>query len=140
MIENLIKIGLSLFLSFLIGWEREQSAKEAGLRTVLLIGLGTTVFTMIPFLLVPIAKELNMAFDFSRIISYVIGGAGFFTGIVIVHNKKQVEGITTSACLWAVVASSILIGIGEYILAMIVSLCIWLILQSKYFRIKILKK
>lgn len=141
MITSLIKIGLSLFLSGIIGWEREEQEKNAGLRTVMLISLGTTVFTLIPFILLPMSRELNFIFDFGRIIAYIIAGIGFFAGMVIITNKskKKIEGITTSACIWAVVSMSILCGLGSYLLAIITGAGIWLILKLRYFRIKILK-
>lgn len=135
----LYRILLSLLLSCFIGFEREQQDKNAGLRTIMLISLGTVVFTILPFILLNISKDLGFTFDFSRILSYVIGGVGFLAGIVIISNKKKkVEGITTSACLWAVVSMSMLCGIGEYLLAIIVGIVIYLILKLKYFRIKII--
>lgn len=141
MYDYLIRIGLSLFLSAIIGWEREAQEKNAGLRTVILVSLGSTVFTLIPFILLSMSKELNFTFDFSRIIAYVIAGIGFLSGMVIITNKskKKVEGITTSACIWAVVSMSILCGLGEYLLAIIVGICIWVILKLRYVKIKIIK-
>lgn len=136
-IEYLYKLGLSLLLSFFIGYERELQDKEAGLRTIMLISLGATTFTLLPFILLNLSEQI--VFDFSRIISYTIAGCGFLSGVVIINNKKKVEGITTSACLWAIVAMSILSGLGEYLLAIIVALSIYLILKLKYVRIKIIK-
>ena len=136
-IEYLYKLGLSLLLSFFIGYERELQDKEAGLRTIMLISLGATTFTLLPFILLNLSEQI--VFDFSRIISYTIAGCGFLSGVVIINNKKKVEGITTSACLWAIVSMSILSGLGEYLLAIIVALSIYLILKLKYIRIKIIK-
>lgn len=126
-----LRIVLSLIFSFFIGLEREKSHKDAGLRTIMLISLGATVFTMIPFILAEIALNSMISFDFSRILAYTISGIGFLAGIVIIRGKKQVEGITTASCIWAVVAMSMLIGLGSYILAIITTLCIWCILKSK---------
>lgn len=141
MLNYLIRIGLSLLLSAIIGGERETQEKNAGLRTVMLISLGSTVFTLIPFILLSMSKEMNFTFDFSRIIAYVIAGIGFLSGMVIITNKskKKIEGITTSACIWAVVSMSILCGLGEYLLATIIGISIWIILKLRYFKIKILK-
>ena len=131
------RICLSCLLSFLIGYERELQDKNAGLRTIMLIGLGATVFTLLPFILIPLAKELQFSFDFSRIIAYTVSSVGFLAGIVIIIGKKKVEGITTSACIWAVVSMGILSGLGSYLLAIVTALLIWLILKLKYIRIKI---
>ena len=112
MIE-LIYIGrllVSLFLSFIVGYEREQQDKSAGMRTIMLIGLGATIFTLLPFLLLPIAKQMDFSFDFSRIISYTIAGVGFLAGMVVVGDKRKLKGVTTSACIWAIVGIGILCG------------------------------
>ncbi len=130
------KILLVILLSSIIGLEREKSHKEAGLRTVMLISLGTVVFTLVPFTLLNLAETLPIVFDFSRVLSYTIGGIGFLSGIVIIVKKTTVEGITTSACIFSTVAFSMMIGLGEYILGSFVALCTWLILVSKYYVVK----
>ncbi|KKN82737.1 hypothetical protein LCGC14_0305610 [marine sediment metagenome] len=130
------KILLVLLLSAIIGFERERSHKEAGLRTVMLISLGTVTFTLVPFTLLDIAKTLPIIFDFSRILAYIIGGIGFLSGIVIIVKKNTVEGITTSACIFSTVAFSMMIGLGEYILGSFIALCTWIVLISKYYSIK----
>ncbi len=130
------KIILVLLISSVIGLEREHSHKEAGLRTIMLIALGTVTFTLIPFTLLNISKTLPIVFDFSRILAYIIGGIGFLSGIVIVVRKSEVEGITTSACIFSTVAFSMMIGLGEYILGSFVALCIWLVLISKYYVVR----
>lgn len=142
MITYILRILLSLFLSAMIGGEREQQEKNAGLRTAMLIALGTTTFTIIPYILLSQSQELNFTFDFGRIISYLIMGISFMSGIVIATNQRkgQLRGVTTSACVWALVSVGVLCGIGETILAIVVSLCIYLILKLRYVQIKIIKK
>jgi len=128
---------VSLLLSFIIGNEREQQDKSAGLRTIMLIGLGATIFTLLPFLLLPIAKQMNFSFDFSRIISYTIAAVGFLAGMVVVGDKRKLKGVTTSACIWAIVGIGILCGIGSFLLATISTVFIYFILKLKYIKIKI---
>lgn len=140
MTEYLIRIGLSLLLSGIIGFEREQQEKNAGLRTLMLIALGSTIFTLIPFILLPLSKELGFTYDFSRIIAYTIVGVGFLAGIVIINDKRKVKGITTSACIWAIVGISILCGIGQYLLAVVSALSIFGILKLKYVKITFEKR
>ena len=136
-ITYITRLLVSILLSFVIGSERELQDKSAGLRTIMLIGLGATVFTLIPFLLLPIAKELNFTFDFSRVLSYIIGGCGFLAGMVVISDKRKLKGVTTSACIWAIVGIGILTGLGEFILAIFSTLVIYGILKLKYLRIKI---
>lgn len=128
---------VSLLLSFIIGNEREQQDKSAGLRTTMLISLGATIFTLLPFLLLPIAKQMDFSFDFSRIISYTIAGVGFLAGMVVIGDKRKLKGVTTSACIWATVGIGILCGIGEFLLAIISTILIYFILKLKYLKIKI---
>lgn len=133
----ILRLLLSAFLGFIIGWEREQQDKSAGLRTIMLIGLGATMFTLLPFILLPMSKILEFSFDFSRIIAYTISSVGFLAGIVIIANKKGLKGVTTSACIWAIVGIGIFCGMGQYILAIASTLIVYLILKLKYIKIKI---
>ena len=133
------RILISLVLAFIIGFEREQQDKNAGLRTLMLISLGSTVFTLIPFLLLPLSNQMGFKYDFSRIIAYTVAGCGFLAGIVIISDKQKVQGITTSACIWAVVGIGILCGIGEILLPIVATLLIYLILKLKYIQIKFKK-
>ena len=133
------RILISLVLAFIIGFEREQQDKNAGLRTLMLISLGSTIFTLIPFLLLPLSNQMRFTFDFSRIIAYTIAGCGFLAGIVIINDKHKVEGITTSACIWAVVGIGILCGLGEVMLPIVSTLLIYLVLKLKYIQIKFRK-
>ena len=140
MIIELVYIGrllVSILLCFIIGYERELQDKEAGLRTVMLIGFGATIFTLLPLLLLPISEQLNFTFDFSRILSYIIGGCGFLAGMVVISDKRKLEGVTTSACIWAIVGIGILAGLGQFVLAIFSTLMIYLILKLKYIKIKI---
>jgi len=136
----LVRLGLSVILSFFIGWEREEQDKNAGLRTLMLISLGSTIFTLLPFLLLPLSKQLDFSYDFSRIIAYVVAGVGFLAGIVIVGDKRKVRGITTSACIWSIVGVGILCGMGQYTLAIISAFFIYAILKLKYIKITIAKR
>lgn len=136
-VTYITRLLISLLLSFIIGSERELQDKSAGLRTIMLIGLGATIFTLIPFLLLPIGEQLNFKFDFSRILSYIIGGCGFLAGMVVISDKRKLKGVTTSACIWSIVGIGMLCGIGEFILAIVATVLIYLILKLKYLRIKI---
>jgi len=136
----LARLGLSLVLSGIIGFERESQDKNAGLRTLMLISLGSTIFTLLPFLLLPLSKELGFTYDFSRIIAYTVAGVGFLAGIVIIGDKHKVRGVTTSACIWATVGIGILCGMGEFVLAIVSALCIYGVLKLKYVKITIEKR
>jgi len=134
------RLGLSLLLSGIIGFEREGQDKNAGLRTLMLISLGSTIFTLLPFLLLPISKQMGFTYDFSRIIAYTVAGVGFLAGIVIMGDKRKVKGVTTSACIWSTVGIGILCGIGAFLLAIVSALFIYGVLKLKYVKITIEKR
>lgn len=117
----------------LIGLERERNDKPAGLRTCMLVCLGTTMFTIITLLL----NKFGQSYDLSRIPAYTIAGIGFLGSGVIILRKGKAEGITTAGVLWGLVGIGILIGIGEFILASICTLCVFGILMLKYVEVKI---
>jgi len=132
MIEHLTKIGIAVILGIFLGWEREQSNKDAGLRTTTLVMLGATLFTIISVIL----REVGGNYDIGRIMAYTIAGIGFL-GTGIISKEKNGTGVTTASLLWAVVGIGILCGLGEFSLAIISALVIYFILKLKYFRIKI---
>ena len=136
-LEYLSKIGLALLLSILVGFEREQSKKPAGLRDIALVTLGATFFAILALELVTIAG--NVRYDMGRIIAYSVVGIGFLGSGVIMQNKDKLEGITTASTLWAMVGTGLFCGLGLYELALISGLCVYLILKSKHIRITIAK-
>ncbi len=137
-ITHLIKIGLTLLLSSLIGLEREQNKKTVGIRDVTLVTLGATTFAILALELIKIASmyQLPIRYDIGRIIAYTIVGIGFLGSGVIIQNKNKVEGMTTASTLWAMVSVGLLVGIGQYTLAIVVSGAIFFILKLKYIRVK----
>ena len=129
MLIDLIKLGLSLLLSFFIGIEREKQDKPAGLRDIMLISFGTTIFTIIGI------KFMNYStIDSFRLLYACILGIGFLGSGVIIKRRKEIEGITTASTLWAIVGIGLLCGIGEYILAIVSALVIYFILKLKYLK------
>ena len=129
MLSYVGRILLSLLLSGIIGWDREKNEKNAGMRTVMLVCLGATVFTIISLYL---KTQQGDRYDFGRIIAYIIVGIGFLGSGVINQYKGNVDGTTTASVLWAVVSIGILCGLGLEVLAIVTALCIYAILKSKY--------
>jgi len=138
MIINSIKIILSLLLSALVGIEREKQDKPAGLRTVMLVCLGATLFALIGLQFSNVTN--NPRYDILRLLYAPIVGIGFLGGGVIMKRKKDIEGITTASTLWVMVAVGLLCGIGEYYLAVLSTLFTYLVLLLGHWEIKIKKK
>jgi putative Mg2+ transporter-C (MgtC) family protein len=94
------RAGLALICGAIIGIERELRGKSAGLRTCMLVCLGTTAF-------VRLGIELDGArADPTRVLSQVVTGVGFLGAGAILTRGTEVEGVTTAATIW------ILAGIG----------------------------
>jgi len=103
-----------------IGVEREYHAKEAGIRTHLLVAVGSCLFMILSaygfdaFL----AKD-HVSFDPSRIASQVVTGIGFIGAGTIIFQKQMVRGLTTAAGLWVTAAIGLACGAGMYMIALI---------------------
>ena len=101
----------------IIGWDREKKNKVAGLRTIVLITVGSCIFTLGAFLI-----ESNVPSDPSRIISTIVTGIGFLGGGVIIKHNDKILGVTTAAFIWVVSGIGILCGLGLVILPFVLTL------------------
>ena len=105
--EFLIRIFLCFIISFCIGLERQWRRRAIGLRTNVLVCIGS-------FLFVTFSIQTN-AKDISRIAAQVVSGIGFLgAGTIIVTGKNKVRGLTTAAGLWACACMGLAIGAGFY--------------------------
>jgi len=91
----------------IIGLEREAKHKPAGLRTVSLICLGSTIFTLVSILIAADAPA-----DRGRIAAQVATGVGFLGAGAIIREHGAILGLTTAATIWVVAAIGVLIGAG----------------------------
>ena len=103
----IVKILLSCLLCGLIGLEREYRQKAAGFRTHMLVGLGSTVFTLLSI-------HGFGASDPSRVAAQIVSGIGFIGGGAILRHGLSVRGVTTAATLWLVAAIGMAMGVGWY--------------------------
>lgn len=125
-IESLLKILLAAVLGGMIGLEREISNKEAGLRTNILIAVGSCLVTILSFKF----TEISQNADPSRLASQIITGVGFLGAGAIIQARHAVQGLTTAATIWTVGAIGIAVGIGLYLVAFLVTVFIIAILGS----------
>ena len=121
--EPLIKLGLSICLGALIGAEREYKSKVAGFRTIILITLGSTLFTLV-------SVALMGEGDPTRIASTVVTGIGFLGAGVIYRETGTIRGITTAAVIWAAAAIGMMVGFGLFAISIISVVFILIILLS----------
>jgi len=123
---GLICIVASAFCGALIGLEREYRDKPAGVRTVLLICLGSTIFTIVSLLL---AAQKPMA-DPARLAAQVVTGIGFLGAGAILRARGTIVGLTTGATIWAVSAVGVTIGAGYVAAAFVFTAIILVVLTA----------
>lgn len=112
---------LAAFLSFIIGWERETRGSPAGDRTYALIGLGAAAFTSVGVDAFPATAE--------KLIAGVVTGVGFLGAGMILKEGRDVIGLTTAASIWAVAAVGVVVGAGEYLMGVVLTMVILLVLE-----------
>jgi len=119
----LIKLTLSVLFGAIIGIERGRKRRPAGLRTHMLVCLGSALTMVISGYLVSIGQST----DVSRLAAQVINGIGFLgAGSIIVTGRLEVKGLTTAAGLWASACMGLAIGAGFYIGALVSFLLIFM--------------
>lgn len=129
MVIALQRLSVVVLLSGIVGFERETRNHPAGLRTHILVGLGSCLLMLL---------SLNGFEDFvshhpngivnidpGRIPSYVISGIGFLgAGTIIVHGDVSVRGLTTAASIWVVAGIGLVIGAGMYFEGIVATLIV----------------
>ena len=105
-IDDIIRIGLAIFIGGLIGAEREYRDKAAGFRTLIFITLGSTLFTMF-------SMRMGGPNDPMRIAANIVTGIGFLGAGTILRGEHGVTGLTTAAAIWLSAALGLGIGGGE---------------------------
>jgi len=122
-VEILSRLILAVVSGGLIGLERKFVHKPAGIRTHMLVCLGSALFVLLAVQTLP-----N---DSGRIIAGIATGVGFLGAGTIFKAKEVVHGLTTAASLWATAAVGLAIGLGHYVMTAIAVVLILLILQLK---------
>lgn len=108
--EDFFKLFLALLAGAVIGAEREYRSKSAGLRTITLICVGATLFTIM-------SNYIGKGTE--RIASNIVVGIGFLGAGIIFREESHVRGLTTSAMVWVTAALGMCIGSGYYSIAIV---------------------
>nr|HID13512.1 MgtC/SapB family protein [Anaerolineae bacterium] len=111
------RLGLAFLLGGLVGWEREQEDKPAGLRTLILVSTGSALFVLVTQAVVRAAGSTSM--DAVRIIAGVAQGIGFLGAGTIFVARGTVRGLTTAAAVWAMSAVGVACGFGMWLIALV---------------------
>ncbi len=125
--ETGLRLILAVLLGGLIGIEREAAHKPAGLRTNILVCLGTTVFILIS--LKAFEDYPKSPVDITRMAAGIITGIGFLGAGTILRTGRNVQGLTSAATIWFVCAIGMATGMGYYALAIVSALLGFIILK-----------
>ncbi len=125
--EVVWKVVLAVFLSGLIGLEREYRQKGAGLRTHILVGVGSALIVLTSLHIFERYQDVAMI-DPTRMITGIVTGVGFLCAGTIIRAGDNVRGLTTAATLWIVSGLGLAIGAGNYIGAVVVTVAVSFVL------------
>jgi putative Mg2+ transporter-C (MgtC) family protein len=124
-----IRLVVAVIIGGIIGWDRQRSAKPAGMRTHMLVSLGSASFTLLGFEVGAYLPERQGAgFDPTRVLQGVVGGIGFLGAGAIIRSQGRVSGITTAASVWVAGALGAAAGTGAFMLALTTTLLTFLVL------------
>src|SRR6478672_3054346 len=123
-VRDLVRLLTAVIAGGLIGFEREEHRHFAGLRTHMLVSLGSALFIIAP-------QEFGRSEDaVSRVLQGLLAGIGFLGAgtILKLQDARQVKGLTTAATLWVTAGIGASIGLGLFWPSMIAVALTWLVL------------
>lgn len=137
-VELVIRLFAAVILGAIVGYEREMSHKPAGLRTHIFVCMGSCLFTIASFFLLP--GDVSGNYDVTRIAAGVVAGISFIGAGSIIALRGDVKGLTTAASLWVVAAIGLIIGLGNYLLPILATVISFIILQLERVKKRHIKK
>jgi putative Mg2+ transporter-C (MgtC) family protein len=125
-----VRLLVAIALGGLLGYERESAGTAAGLRTHMLVALGSALFVI-----VPLQSGMSVS-DMSRVLQGVIAGIGFLGAgaIIKLSQDREIRGLTTAASVWLTAAIGAAAGMGKEttaVLSTVLALCILALLRRK---------
>jgi len=130
-VEVVFRLVLAAALAALLGWDREERDRPAGIRTYMLVALAASVFTVLTFEIYETVRLSHSegASDPIRIIEAVTAGVAFLAAGTIIQGRNSVRGLTTGAGMWMAGALGVASGAGHYMLAIVAALLSFVILR-----------
>lgn len=124
----IFRLALSIIFGGLVGFERELHRRSAGLRTHILVSMGSCLIMLTSLYVFDIYKD-KAPVDPSRIAAGVITGIGFLgAGTIIRSSGEAVKGLTTAASLWLVAGIGLAVGCGFYFPSLVTSVFAFFVL------------
>lgn len=138
-LEMVGRLLLTLVLSGLVGLERQAHRRNAGLRTHILVALGSCLIMLTSLYVFDIYKD-KVSLDPARIAAGVITGIGFLGAGTIIRDPQGIRGLTTAASLWVVAGIGLAVGVGFSKMAVFATALVLIVLhllryaESKLFK------
>src|SRR5947209_5638263 len=130
-LDLMLQLGLATLLGGAIGLERELGGKQAGLRTNILICIGSVLYTHLSLaMLSGSAGAIASGTDTTRVAAQIVTGVGFIGAGTILHARGAVVGLTSAATIWVVAAIGVALGAAFYWEAAGTTLLVLLVLQG----------
>lgn len=121
--EMLLRLAIALLLGALVGFERERDRQPAGLRTHMVLVLGSCLVMLIS---INIAKQFDG--DPARLAAQVVSGIGFLGAGAIFRYGFNIRGLTTATTLWTTAIIGLVVGYGQYVLAVVATVFLLFVL------------
>ncbi len=129
-VETILRLLLAAFAGSMIGFERERLQWSAGLRTHMLVCVGSCLIVIVSAYGFSEVLNTHVVLDPSRIAAQVVSGIGFLGAGTILLRGEVVKGLTTAASLWAVAAIGLAVGSGLYVAAIATTVIVLAILAG----------
>jgi len=128
-----VRLSLALLAGGVIGWDRQISGKPAGLRTHMLVSLGSALLILVP---IQLGEAERSSDALSRVIQGIAAGVGFLGAGEILREsqaqseKVKIRGLTSAAAIWVSAALGIVVGCGLWVSGLIGVLMAWFVLSG----------
>ena len=121
--ELVLRLLLATLFGALVGWDRQARGQAAGMRTHMMVALGSAGFAVIAMEFLGQIREAGIGpGEPLHIIAAVVGGVGFLGAGAIIQTGGQIKGLTTAAGLWVVAGVGTAAGAGMYLVAALLTL------------------
>lgn len=115
------QVVLAGILGLLIGFDRERKHRDAGIRTMTLVAMGSCLFTTLSI-------YSFAGSDPARVAAQIIPGMGFIGAGAIIKEGRSIQGLTTAATMWVTAAMGMAVGTGNWFIAIGTTVAVWFVL------------
>ncbi len=127
--DIVIRLGVAFILGAVIGFEREYDNQPAGLRTNIILVMGSALAMIISVSLAHRYTPVGGIGDPARLAAQVVSGVGFLGAGAILHAGANIRGLTTAATIWTMAVVGLAVGAGYFLAAAIVTVALFIVLS-----------